>query len=290
MQNQTPKKFCSLINFDNKTLDPWRKAMQGYAETYGHIYLISDTETTGTSVIDKETKLFNRVLEWSILFMYKDESGLLRNCLDEGGEPIVIDEPINPFYAPSQITAKSKRSVKKIPYDSIKIHGINEGYLFGENPSVPLDMDNSQQGENASECATGVRPQTMKIAGTFGMVFETIKDILSSDPYRNGNAECTLVFHNAPFDISFLNSECEIEGMSLVESHFSVIDTLTEAKSIVPQSEIGDYSLNSGFKLMSELFPDEVKPVSRPVHTALIDANILASFYNGLVLYNKRYA
>jgi DNA polymerase III epsilon subunit-like protein len=281
------KKYCSLINFKDSKLEPWRNSIKGYAEKYGHIYLVSDTETTGVSVIDKTSKLFHRVLEWSTIFMYKDESGLLRPCLDDSGDLICIDEPINPFYVSPKRTAKAKRSIAEIPVASIKIHGINEGYLFGENHSIPLNMDGSQ---DDSEEPSGVRPKTGKIAGTFGMVLDTMTEILNSSPFMKNGCEATLVFHNAPFDTSFLNSECQMEGRSLIESYFSIIDTKKEAESLIPAPEIGNYSLDSGFELMKKLFPEEIQDIERPVHTALIDANILALFYNGLVLYKKSHS
>lgn len=277
------KDQCSLINFADSNLSKWRSALQGYAEMYGHIFIVSDTETTGTSYIDKRTKEFHRVVEWSSIFMYKDDEGFLKPCTDRTGQIICVDEPINPFLGSSNPNPKMKRSIKAIPADSVEVHGITEGYLFGEADSKQLNMDGSQKDAGG----LGVRPATGKIAASFDVVYSTILALLSSDPFRLGQAEVTLVFHNAHFDMSFLNIETEIWGMKYLESYFSVVDTWKLAKALVPASDIGSYTLDACFEFVKSRYPESIEEMERPVHTALIDANILAQAYNGLVMYRK---
>ncbi|MEG3764864.1 hypothetical protein [Alteromonas sp. 14N.309.X.WAT.G.H12] len=281
------KEQCALINFKDINLASWRSALQGYAEVYGHLFIVSDTETTGTSYIDKKTKEFHRVVEWSSLFMYPDEAGLLHPCLDKSGNVICLDEPLNPFLGSSNPNQKAKRSVRAIPTASIAVHGITAEYLFGNEDSKQLNMDGSQSESGVEQ---GVRPATGKIAASFDVVYSTILALLSSEPFQQGQTEVTLLFHNAHFDVSFLNIETEIWGMPYIESYFSIVDTWKLSKKLIPSSDIDSYALDACFEFVKSRYPDTVKKIDRPVHTALIDANILAHVYNGLVLYHGEHA
>ena len=83
----------------------------------------------------------------------------------------------------------------------------------------------------------------------------------------------TLVIHNAPFDLGFLNNELKIFGIKeTIENICTVIDTLAESrkKSEYPGQR---HSLDA----LCRRF--EIDDSSRTKHGALIDARILAKVY-----------
>jgi DNA polymerase-3 subunit epsilon len=81
----------------------------------------------------------------------------------------------------------------------------------------------------------------------------------------------TLVIHNAPFDLGFLNHELKLMGLSeTIEQHCKVIDTLKLSKE---QRPTGLHNLNA----LSRRF--EVDMGDRTFHGALLDAQILARVY-----------
>lgn len=267
--NPVKRNVCSFINFKSAKLKLWRSCLQGYAETYGHIYIVSDTETTGTAFLDENTKEYHRILEWAAIFAYRDDAGYLQPCKDNAGETIYLDELINPFISPSFTSYKLKRSIKEIPLASIEVHGITEELLFGHKDKLTT------------------RPATGKIAASFDMVYSTLLALVSSDPFYIGEAQVSILFHNAYYDISFINSEAELWGMKYIESYFSVIDTWALAKDVIPPSEIKGYSLDDCFAFVKSKYPNDIAPINRGVHAAYTDANMLLQTYNGMVRHWK---
>ena len=93
----------------------------------------------------------------------------------------------------------------------------------------------------------------------------------------------TLVIHNAPFDLGFLNNELKIIGTKeKIENICSIIDTLELSKKQRPggihtqdaiarrfEIDIGNRIIASGFSQL----PDKKK------HGAIVDAEILAKMY-----------
>ncbi len=263
------RNVCSFINFKDAKLKMWRSCLQGYAEVYGHIYIVSDTETTGTAFLDERTKEYHRILEWAAIFAYRDEGGYLQPCKDNAGELIYLDELVNPFISPSFASYKLKRSVREIPLASIEVHGITEGLLFGHKDKLTT------------------RPATGKTAASFDMVYSTLLALVSSEPFYLGEAQVSILFHNAYYDISFINSEAELWGMKYIESYFSVIDTWSLAKDVIPQSDIKGYSLDDCFAFVMDKYPSHVTDINRDLHSAYSDANMLLQTYNGMVRYWK---
>ena len=83
----------------------------------------------------------------------------------------------------------------------------------------------------------------------------------------------TLVIHNAPFDLGFLNNELSIVGIKeTIEDICNIIDTLVESRK---KSE--DAGKRHSLDALCRRF--EIDDSSRTKHGALIDARILAKVY-----------
>ena len=81
----------------------------------------------------------------------------------------------------------------------------------------------------------------------------------------------TLVIHNAPFDLGFLNHELKIFGSDeRIEDHCKIIDTLELSRQQRPGTLHNLDSLCRRF---------EIDASARTVHGALLDAQILAQVY-----------
>ena len=81
----------------------------------------------------------------------------------------------------------------------------------------------------------------------------------------------SLIIHNAPFDVGFLNSEIERLSLGKIEDYFvEVIDTLAMAKERFPGKRNNLDALCDRF---------EVDRSARVLHGALIDCELLAEVY-----------
>lgn len=89
----------------------------------------------------------------------------------------------------------------------------------------------------------------------------------------------TLVIHNAPFDLGFLNHEFEECGFGKISDVCEVVDTLIMARKIYPGQR------NSLDALCKRLGVDLS---SRTKHGALLDANLLAEVY--LIMTSKQHS
>ena len=96
-----------------------------------------------------------------------------------------------------------------------------------------------------------------------------------SDDLLSFIESATLVIHNAPFDLGFLNNELKIFGIKeTIENICTVIDTLAESrKKSKDQGQSQRHSLDA----LCRRF--EIDDSSRTKHGALIDARILAKVY-----------
>ncbi|SFV76458.1 DNA polymerase III epsilon subunit [hydrothermal vent metagenome] len=81
----------------------------------------------------------------------------------------------------------------------------------------------------------------------------------------------TLVIHNAPFDLGFLNHELELMGVDeCIEDNCNIIDTLELSKQQRP-------GMMHNLDALCRRF--EIDASARTVHGALLDAQILAQVY-----------
>lgn len=97
------------------------------------------------------------------------------------------------------------------------------------------------------------------------------KDI--AEPLLAFIKDATLIIHNAPFDLGFLDAELQRyeKKLGLIEDHVAdVIDTLTMARNMHPGQK------NSLDALCKRYGVDNTK---RTLHGALLDAEILAEIY-----------
>ena len=91
----------------------------------------------------------------------------------------------------------------------------------------------------------------------------------------------TLVIHNAPFDLGFINNELKIMGIDKkIENSCTIIDTLEISKKNRPGRMHGMDALSRHFNINTEarFTVDELKNKIKH-HGALSDAQILAEIY-----------
>lgn len=80
-----------------------------------------------------------------------------------------------------------------------------------------------------------------------------------------------LIIHNAPFDVGFLNAELDrLDSPTRVETHASILDTLTLARELHPGQRVSLDALCKRY---------EVDNSGRELHGALLDAELLAEVY-----------
>ena len=91
----------------------------------------------------------------------------------------------------------------------------------------------------------------------------------------------TLVIHNAPFDLGFLNNELKMMGINKkIEDICSIIDTLEISKKKRPGRMHGMDALSRSYKINTEArfsLDEQKKKIKH--HGALSDAKILAEIY-----------
>jgi len=100
------------------------------------------------------------------------------------------------------------------------------------------------------------------------------KDMLAHAPrpeivmpeFKDFISECTLVAHNAKFDISFLRSEFSRMGIAFQSKHHC---TLTAARRLYPKLQ--NHRLETVYRHLFGALPDKVK-----MHRALDDARMTA--------------
>ncbi|WP_367676297.1 DNA polymerase III subunit epsilon [Buchnera aphidicola] len=87
--------------------------------------------------------------------------------------------------------------------------------------------------------------------------------------YINGS---DLIIHNAPFDIGFLNNEFRMlkKEINKIENLCNIIDSLTIARKIFPGKKNSLDALCNRYNLIN---------IDRNIHSAIIDAEILAEIY-----------
>lgn len=276
------KMESSLLNVTTSKIMEWQACLRKYAISHGKLYAVSDTETTGTSTYCGVKDVVHRVLEWSIIFCIEDESGLLSPCVDGAGEPIIINEPINPFAYPGR-SPKSKKTISEIPLEAIGVHGITMEYLFGV-------------AEVKDEMGKVIREKLKAPAPSFESVFDAVRLLLDFPEYLSTECPVIIVFHNSArksndvsiFDVRFLTNESEIWELPPLESFFFPIDTARLAAQVIDKSIAKKYSLDSLHELGRTMYPDVIKDVARPFHSSSVDSFILIEVYNTIMWYRKQ--
>ena len=110
----------------------------------------------------------------------------------------------------------------------------------------------------------GLTNEFLKQHPTFGDISAEFIDFLSNS---------TLVIHNAPFDLAFINMECNRLGEPSISSE-RVIDTLVLATKKFPGAQANLDALCRRFAIENR---------HRELHGALVDAALLADVYIELI-------
>ena len=134
----------------------------------------------------------------------------------------------------------------------------NESFQVYLNPERPID-DEAQKVHGISNEQLKDEPKFPEIADEF------LKFIENS----------TLIIHNAPFDLGFLNNELKLASVDnpSLEQKCEVIDSLLLAREKYPGQRNSLDALSKRF---------DVTGYDRTFHGALLDANILADVYFNL--------
>jgi len=108
----------------------------------------------------------------------------------------------------------------------------------------------------------GITNEFLKDKPKFGAVMDQFLEYIEG---------AEVIIHNAPFDVSFLNKELELQGRKPFTTFVdSITDTLVMAKEMFPGKR------NSLDSLCDRL---EVDNSGRTLHGALLDAELLADVY-----------
>lgn len=110
---------------------------------------------------------------------------------------------------------------------------------------------------------SGLSYEFLKDKPKFNEIAEQFLDFIKDD---------TLIIHNAPFDIKFLNFELRFSGHRILSN--PVIDTLIIARRMFPGSPASLDALCKRFNISTE---------KRVLHGALIDCELLAEVYLQLI-------
>ena len=110
----------------------------------------------------------------------------------------------------------------------------------------------------------GLTNEFLKQHPTFGDISAEFIDFLSNS---------TLVIHNAPFDLAFINMELSRLGVAPISSE-RVIDTLVLARKKFPGAQVNLDALCRRFAIENR---------HRELHGALVDAALLADVYIELI-------
>ena len=134
----------------------------------------------------------------------------------------------------------------------------NESFHVYLNPERPID-DEAQKVHGISNEQLKDEPKFSEIADEFLKFIEN----------------ATLIIHNAPFDLGFLNNELKLasEDNPSLEDKCEVIDSLLLAREKYPGQRNSLDALSKRF---------DVTGYDRTFHGALLDANILADVYFNL--------
>lgn len=247
----------------------WRDVLEEYAAEFGDLHVFSDTETTGSSIVDSETELYHRVLEWSLSFCYRNSDGLFCPIKDQNGNRIRLCEAINPWIE-AIVTQRQAKTTESIPADAVRVHGITQEYLFGQSPGVH-------------------RPKLPKPAPAFNVVFDAVEMLLSFKRYESAEIIAYIYFYNAAFDSSFINSEMEMFSKPPMESFFVPIDPMKWIKKVLPEYGIKGYSLDVAYEWAQKYYPEVcTSTIDRSVHSASVDTEMLERVTNAYFLHLKK--
>lgn len=267
----------------------WEKKIKEIRSSGKNIYIVGDTETTGgvssgaISVFEKAEQEYrgkrHRIIEMGFIFCVKDEDGLFIPIKDNDGDNIFFHEYINP-YAEDDEKKRRLNSIDGMPNSAFHVHGISIDFLFGKGYMDGLKLEKPA-------------PTIQDVVLDF-LKLTTVSDDLEGDVYG--------VFHNAPFDFTFMDSElenCEDEfGNKVIRFQDLVIpyDTINFFKAVLSMDELvelkekagvkkGKYSLDTLREIFTSLGYMNNENIDRTLHGAYKDSLLLIELYNGVQRY-----
>jgi DNA polymerase III epsilon subunit-like protein len=234
------------------------------------IVLLGDTETTGVSLVSKDG-LFNRVLEFSLVFSYYDIKTNKLKFIKHNNKIISYTKIVNPFI-------DNNKSVRNLDKDVVEVHGLTLDYIFDGNYS---EDDRKKYDANV------LTRMAIHAPAKFDEAFREMRELLSNviANTKDKKARLNLFFHNAEFDILFLDQEFKLHKINTrVDDIFSTKDTLFLAKELGIKSEIATLNLDSILELARDNLGDDYVDVDRDIHTSENDSALLINALNLFIM------
>ncbi|MDK9793879.1 hypothetical protein [Vibrio sp. D431a] len=279
-----------LTQIDKELLISWAQVVRKALESGIEIFIVGDTETTGKHELGDKNNFGkkDRILEIGFLFYTSDESGLLKPLSDHLGNHIRFHEYINPFIEDAN-TLDRYNSIKEIPNEVIRIHGIDIDFLKG-NCGL---LDSWGKRTNF---------KLNKSAPTFTQIKPYLEMLMNCNDLVTLKGRINFIAHNALFDARFMSAEWikteqfdeKSSFPSSFESYVWVIDSLALMRSLYSRADIISAGEKKGCKMKAGFSLDYLKEFysinqDRDMHGALVDSKILADVYNSIVM-DERYS
>lgn len=277
------------ITPENK-IEEWSEVISELLTKGEDVYIVGDTETTGTNELGDKKNFGkkDRILEIGFLFFKSCKDEILKPLVDMSGSQIFFHEYVNPFKE-DHVVLERYNSIDFIPDEVIKfVHGIDMDFL---NKKSGLVMKNGKRGNFVLE----------KPAPTFGQVKPYIEKLLNTDNLINLKGKIHFIAHNALFDVQFMNAEWKKTEMyeekrqfpAFFESYIHTIDTQLIAQSLYTRDELKEHSVKNGLENAGSFKLDFLQEfygvvAEREMHGALLDSKILADVYRAMIL-DSRY-
>ncbi len=277
----------TLLITPQKKIPQWRDEVLRKLREGLDIFIVGDTETTGTKELG-DSKNFgkkDRVLEIGFLF-YIIENHVLKPLLDGDGEQIFFHEYINPFKEPKHVLERYN-SIDYIPQEVIDfVHGIDEDFLEGKAGLV------TNSGASRTDF---VLPSP---ARTFAEIKPFLEQLMVLDKSMDNTVKGKLRFvaHNALFDVQFMNAEWKRAEMleekreypSFFEGFIKTLDTMALFQRMYTRAELKDIAANRVFSKAAGYSLDFIQEFyeithDRDMHGALLDSKILAKVYSAII-------
>lgn len=324
-----------LIMTPYNKIEKWKKTTENMLKSGIDIFIIGDTETTGglrkskglaPSVIEKDEKKYiglkHRILEIAFMICYFDkEKNMFVNIKDDEGDFIYFHEYINPF------KEEDPHSIYEIPDGAFFVHGISKEFLNGNTPlgydlakfrKENYNIDTYTNFDNALKLRTP--------APTFYEIIEPMMDVCGLNfeydrEQKQGRVHS--IFHNAVFDLRFMDSEFKHAGKPNFQALALPMDSIVLAKSLFDKKSIekirkdkmqrlrekytlekisadkieklikkevvgGLYSLDALRQFFEERGELDISSINRELHGALLDTEITKHVIDAMYL-SKEY-
>lgn len=265
-------------------VEEWSAIINNILTKGEDIFVVGDTETTGVKELgdSKNYGKKDRILEIGLLFYKSSENDNITPLTDINGETIYFHEYINPFKEDKMVLERYN-SILNIPKEVQYIHGINEAFLQGKKGLLDKYLNPTDF-------------MLSKPAPSFMQVKPYLEKLLCVSNVKERKGNINFIAHNALFDVQFIDAEWQktelYEERRSTPTHFqsfiNIIDTLKIAQFLYNRSELKDESERRGITSKSGYSLDFMQifygiEIQRDLHGALLDSEILAEVYSGLI-------